>query len=395
LSKKILLSFAGDDMKPSNRVIWLVALIPFLIISGCSDDKEGANSASGDSVSAHDNISPTPGKKISVKQTAPKIIMVLWDASTDNETVTKDLQYKLIYSTRNNIGTVDSAEKNGTVVMGWTPGTLSRQIKGLSTSNTYYFTALVRDKAGNIAVYMPQTLSTQDSNPPVAKGQVSVSNISKDSIIVSWPPAIDDVTAQENLQYKLLYMPHDSTKMTVNPENSGTLIMDWTANAKSKQVNGLASTNSYYFVVMVKDEAGNKTLYPSQKFSSLDVNAPQVDSGIIVSEISPEGVTVSWEAASDDVTSPDKLQYKVVYSTDRNVDNVSEADSNGQVSLGWTANISTHKVSGLEPSTTYYIVTLVRDEAGNEALYEPREITTTHREEVQENSEKTKTIMAK
>jgi hypothetical protein len=135
-----------------------VALIAFFIISGCSDDKERDNSASGNTVSAKDNISPTPGKKISVTQTAPKIILVLWEASTDNETLTKDLQYKLIYSTRNNIKTVDSAEKNGTVVMGWTPGTLSRQVKGLSALNTYYFTALVRDRAGNMAVYMPQTL---------------------------------------------------------------------------------------------------------------------------------------------------------------------------------------------------------------------------------------------
>jgi hypothetical protein len=370
-------------MKPSNRVIWLVALIPSLIIAGCSGDKEGVSSSSGNSVSAKDNISPAPGRKISVTQTAPKVILVLWDASDDNETPKKDLQYKLIYSTRNNIGTVDSAEKNGTVVMGWTPGTLSRQVKGLSASDTYYFTALVRDKAGNMAVYKPQALSTQDSNPPVAKGQVSLSNISKDSIIVSWPPSVDDVTSQENLQYKLLYLPSDSTKSTANPEISGTLIMDWTANVKSKQVNGLASANSYYFVVMVRDEAGNKTIYPSQKLSTLDVNAPQMDSGIVVSEITSDGVTVSWEAASDDVTAPDKLQYKVVYSTDRNIDKVSEADSSGKVSLGWTANIITHKVTGLEPSTTYYILTLVKDEAGNEALYEPKEITTTRREEVQ------------
>jgi hypothetical protein len=370
-------------MKPSNRVIWLVALISFLITAGCSGDKEGGNSSSGNSASAKDNISPTPGRKISATLTASKVIMVLWDASYDNETPKKDLQYKLIYSTRNNIGTVDSAEKNGTVVMGWTPGTLSRQVKGISPSNTYYFTALVRDKAGNMAVYMPQALSTQDSSPPVSKGQVSVSSISKDSIIVSWPPAVDDVTSQDDLQYKLLYLPHDSTKTTANPEISGTLIMDWTANARSKQVNGLASSNSYYFVVMVKDEAGNKTIYPSQKVSSLDANAPQAESGIVVSEITSDGVTVSWEAASDDVTAPDKLQYKVVYSTDRNIDNVSEADSSGKVSLAWTANIITHKVTGLEPSTTYYILALVKDEAGNEALYEPKEITTARREEVQ------------
>jgi hypothetical protein len=366
-------------MKPSNRVIWLVAIIAFFIIEGCSGDKEGVSSGSGDSVSGNDNISPTPGEKISVKESAPKIIVVSWDASSDNKTLEKDLQYKLIYSKKNNINTVESAEKNGMVIMGWTPGTLSRQVKGLSAADTYYFTALVRDRAGNIAVYMPQALSTQDLIPPVGKGPVSVSNISRDSLVVSWPSAIDDVTPQENLQYKLLYMPPNNMRMMANAENNGMLIMDWTVNVKSRQVSGLASINSYNFVVMVKDEAGNKTMYPAQKSSVLDVNAPQVESEITLSEISFDGATVSWGAANDDVTAPEKLQYKVIYSTARDIDTVNDADNNGQVALPWTANVSTCRISGLEPSTTYYIATLVKDEAGNKTLYEPREVTTISR----------------
>jgi hypothetical protein len=366
-------------MKPSNRVIWLVALIAFFIIAGCSGDKEKGDSGLGNSASGKDNTPPTPGKRISVKESAPKIIVISWEASSDNETPEKDLQYKLIYSIKNNINTIESAEKNGTVIMGWTPGTLSRQVKGLSAANSYYFTALVRDRAGNMAVYMPQAMSTQDLNPPVAKGPVSVNNISKDSLVVSWPPAIDDVTPQEKLQYKLLYMPPNNMRISVNSENTGTLIMDWTVNAKSKQVNGLASMNSYNFVVMVKDEAGNKTMYPSQKSSIQDVNAPVVESEITVSEISFDSATVSWGAASDDVTAPEKLQYKVIYSTGRDIDTVNDADNNGQVALPWTANISIHRITGLEPSTTYYIAILVRDEAGNKALYEPREVTTISR----------------
>jgi hypothetical protein len=370
-------------MKPSNRVIWLVALISFFIIAGCSDDKERGDSGSRDSVSGKDNISPTPGKKISVTQSTPKIILVSWDASTDNETLTKDLQYKLIYSTRSNINTVNSAEKNGTVVMGWSPGTLSRQVKGLSASGTYYFTALVRDKAGNMAVYMPQMLSTVDSTPPVAKGSVSVSNISKDSLMVSWPPAIDDVTSQEKLQYKLLYTPPNNIRMIANAENSGTLIMDWTVNVKSRQVNDLALMSSYYFVVMVKDEAGNKTMYPPQKGTVLDTsapgasaNTPSAESGVTVNDITSDSAIVSWGTANDDTASTEKLQYKVVYSTSRNIDNVNDANANGQVALGWTANVSSHRISGLEPSTNYYIATLVKDEAGNETLYGSREVTT-------------------
>ncbi len=370
-------------MKSSDRFIWLVAFISCFVIACCSNDKGGESSGSGEAISGKDIIPPTPGKIISVKASGLKTITVSWEASSDNETQQKDLQYKLIYSNRNNISTVESAEKNGTVIMGWTPGTLSRQIKGMSAADTFYFTVLVRDRAGNIALYMPQVLSTTDSTPPVAKGPVSVSSISRDSLMVSWPPAMDDVTSQEKLQYKLLYTTPNNIKMIANVENSGTLIMDWTANVKSRQVNDLASMNTYYFVVMVKDEAGNKTMYTPQKSSTLDAgapgpgtNAPSGESGVTVSDITSDSATVSWGIANDDAVLNEKLQYKVVYSTSRNIDNVSDANANGQIALGWTANVNSYRINGLEPSTTYYIATLVKDEAGNETLYGFREVST-------------------
>ncbi|HEY9160538.1 MAG TPA: fibronectin type III domain-containing protein [Desulfomonilia bacterium] len=285
-------------MKPSYRMIWIMALIGIFITSGCSNDKEESGSGSGRSLFRSDNIPPVPGKKITLTQKTPQNIVVTWDASSDYETLQKNLQYKLVYSARNNIGTVDSAERNGTVVMGWTPGTLSRQVKGLPSTGAYYFTVLVRDEAGNMAVYVPQSLSAQESN-------LSVANMS------------------------------------------------------------------------MRDEAGNKTVFTPRKSSAHDTNTPQVVSGLVVSDITFDGATVSWEPADDDVTPPDRLQYKVIYSTNRDMDNVKDAENNGQSAMEWTANITSHRISGLEPSTTYYIATLVRDEAGNTAIYEPREVTTT------------------
>jgi hypothetical protein len=284
-------------MKPSYRMILFMALVVFFIIPACSDDKKESDSSSGRSLFHSDNIPPTPGKKISVTQKTPQNIVISWDASSDYETFQKNLQYKLVYSARNNIGTVDSAEKNGTVVMGWTPGTLSRQVKGLSATGTYYFTVLVRDEAGNAAVYIPQPLSPQDSN-------LSAANMA------------------------------------------------------------------------MRDEAGNKAMYPARKPSARETNIPQVESGLTVSDISSDGATVTWEPAGDDATAPDKLQYKVIYSTNRDIDNVKDAENNGQTAMEWTANITSYRVSGLEPSTTYFVVTLVRDEAGNMAIYEPHEVTT-------------------
>jgi hypothetical protein len=156
--------------------------------------------------------------------------------------------------------------------------------------------------------------------------------------------------------------------------------MDWSLNARSKQVSGLNSINTYYFVVMVRDEAGNKAMFPPQKVSgpgaSADTNVPQIDGGLAVSDVTSGTAIVTWSASSDDVSPSEKLQYKVIYSTNRDIDTVKDAEANGQTAVGWTANITSHKVSGLEPATTYYFVTLVRDEAGNTSISYPQEATT-------------------
>jgi len=356
-------------MKPMGIYNSLFVIIMLIFNAGCS----GSDSGSSDrfSLSGKDEDSPVAGKNISIKHSDQKTVIVVWDEASDNMTSKKDLQYKLVFSDKNNISDVEGAQKYGRTAMGWTPGVLSRQVKGISPSSTYYFTALVRDEAGNVSVYKPQILSTPDNNPPVARGTIAFSNITKDGLVVSWPPAVDDVTSQENLQYKLVYMPQGGMRMTIEADNNSSLLMDWAVNARTHRVSGLPQVNAYYFVVMVRDESGNKANYPPQKVTgSSDTAAPSPDEGVFVSDVTDRSATVSWNAATDDVTTQEKLQYKVVYSKNRDIFSVSDAESNGQTALGWTANISSHKVRGLEPSTTYYFVTIVKDEAGNSSLYD-------------------------
>lgn len=365
-------------MKPLIGYLSMTVVIILILCAGCSDDGSRKKSSSVFDSFTKDQEPPVAGKSITVKKIDSQTVTVTWEASSDDTTSDKNLQYKLVLSKNNNIGTVEDAERNGRTVMGWTPGTLTRQVKGISPSSIYYFTALVRDDAGNVAVYMPQRLSSPDSNPPVVKGSLAFSNISKDSLLVTWPPAVDDVTSQENLQYKLLYMPPNSMRMVVDAENNGTMIMDWTANMRSRQVSGIQPVNSYYFVVMVKDEAGNRASYPPQKPSASDTRPPDADMGVYVSEVNDRNATVSWNLASDDITPQDKLQYKVVYSKNRDIYTAQDAEAHGQTALGWTANVTSHKVKGLEPSTTYYFVTIVKDEAGNTSIYDVENVITQH-----------------
>lgn len=115
--------------------------------------------------------------------------------------------------------------------------------------------------------------------------------------------------------------------------------------------------------------------YVGTKWSSLitvsaaDTTAPTPGTGLTFSSITSSSITVSWGAATDDVTPQASLQYKLVRSSTNNIDTVANAEANGTTVLDWTTNDLTEAASSLSSSTTYWFNTLVKDAAGNKAAY--------------------------
>jgi len=87
-------------------------------------------------------------------------------------------------------------------------------------------------------------------------------------------------------------------------------------------------------------------------------------------------VTVNWGAASDDVSAPTALQYRLLKSTANNLDTIANAETNGNEVMPYTANTTTFAAAGLSPCVTYYFAVIVRDAAGNKALYTQQSSTT-------------------
>ncbi|WP_170932676.1 bacterial Ig-like domain-containing protein [Desulfosporosinus sp. FKB] len=95
-----------------------------------------------------------------------------WAAGSDNVTAAANLQYKVIYSTSNNLGTVTNAEANGTVAQDWSANLTDKQVTGLSAGTTYYFNVLIKDEAGNESVYTTATQVTTAA--PVALQSIAI-----------------------------------------------------------------------------------------------------------------------------------------------------------------------------------------------------------------------------
>ncbi|MGO0059809.1 fibronectin type III domain-containing protein [Brevibacillus fluminis] len=330
---------------------------------------------------APDTTAPVVGNSgtVTASQATPTSVDLSWTAATDTVTDAGNLQYKVVYSTSNNLDTVANAETNGTVAQNWTANVTSATASGLTPNTTYYFNVLVKDEAGNKSLYSgvsQETTAAPDTTAPVVGngGTVTASQATPTSVDLNWTAATDAVTSPGNLQYKVVYSTSNNLDTVANAEANGTVAQDWTANVTSATASGLTPSTTYYFNVLVKDEAGNKSLYSgvSQATTAApDTTAPVVgNSGTVTaSQATPTSVDLNWTAATDAVTSPGNLQYKVVYSTSNNLDTVANAEANGTVAQNWTANVTSATASGLTPSTTYYFNVLVKDEAGNKALY--------------------------
>lgn len=102
-----------------------------------------------------DIIAPIPGSagQLLVSKLRKTGFTVGWTVASDDFTNAADLEYKVVYSTSNNLNSVTEAEANGTVVADWTRNFATAVVTGLTPKKNYYVNVLVRDQGGNKAVY--------------------------------------------------------------------------------------------------------------------------------------------------------------------------------------------------------------------------------------------------
>jgi len=333
-------------------------------------------------VTTLDVSAPVVGTALSFDDIATESLSVHWGAATDDLTAAGLLQYKVVRASNvadiDTLGEIEAITSGASLVKDFTASITSAQATGLSGSTEYAFSVVVRDEVGNQAIYTPASRSTLDVIPPALGSAITFSSVGATSLTVSWGEATDDVTAADALQYKLV-RAGDAAAIDTLEEADGIsgadLILDFTANATTAPLTGLAPTTSYAFGVVVKDGAGNKALFAPETISTLDVSAPAPGNALSFTSVMATSLTVEWGAATDDVTAASDLEYKVVRGASTSaIDSVEEVDaitSGPQLVLDYTANATSAPATGLSSSSTYAFAVVVRDAAGNKAIYSP------------------------
>lgn len=103
-----------------------------------------------------------------------------------------------------------------------------------------------------------------DTTPPVAgsSGTVTVTGVSSSGLTLNWTKATDNTDAQSALQYRVYQSGSNNITGVTNAETNGTALgSGYSTDINTLAVTGLSASTPYYFTVIVKDAAGNKTAY--------------------------------------------------------------------------------------------------------------------------------------
>lgn len=231
-----------------------------------------------------------------------------------------------------------------------------------------------RDSLLNESACINDTIIQVDDAPTAGTG-ITFSSLTNNSVTVSWGAASDSFTTTANLQYKLVRASSSNLIDSVAEADAiagAGLIMDWTANTTQANATGLSDATTYFFAVLVKDEVDNKVLYSPQSTTTLDGIVPTAGTGLSFTSVASTSMTVSWGAASDNVTAQGSLQYKLVKaSASADIDTIAEIEaiSGADLLVNWGTNTLSHNATGLSEATTYYFSVLVKDSSNNKAIY--------------------------
>lgn len=241
---------------------------------------------------------------------------------------------------------------------------------------------IVRDSNGNVSGVQSASFTiTGDITAPAPgnSGTITTASITAVSLTLNWTQATDAITPQGSLQYLAYRSTANNLGSVANIEGNGTALGSYSAGIASVNVMGLSPSTTYYFNIIVRDNAGNKAAYTTVSASTTaDTTAPTPgNSGTITTTtVTETSLTLNWTQATDNVTAQGSLQYLAYRSTSNNLASVANIEANGTAIGSYTAGIATVNVTGLTASTSYYFNIIARDAAGNKAAYNVVNVTT-------------------
>ena len=310
-----------------RRYALSLALCAVLALPSCGgggSDAAGTTAPQGSTTT--DSTPPSPPGTLTLLSLTGDSARLSWGAASDDAGVTG---YDIL--------------RNAQVVGSTSGEVLSFTDTGLVRGNAYTYTVRARDAAGNWSapsvglVATPGSGVVADTQAPSVPTGLKLDGATQNSLSLSWQASSDNLAVTRYELYR-----------------DGALLTTLSANTRSYVNTGLSALTSYRYAVLARDAAGNASaLSASLSAATLgqvaqDVQAPTAPTGLTVSSVGASALTLSWQAASDNVgvTVYEVLRAGIVIA-----------------SVGGSA--LSHPDTDLAPATAYRYTVRARDAAGN------------------------------
>lgn len=259
-----------------------------------------------------------------------------------------------------------------------------------------------------------------DDQAPTTGAGVTVDAITSASRVISYGEATDNFSTNSALRYKVVYSTASSID-TTSDALQAPYQLDWApyqlrygyAPYRSAwlyynhAISGLLpmqGDEQYWFNVLVQDEAGNLSLYQSAAstagiayagMTSSDTTPPAVTAGATAAVATSgaaleQQISIQWPRVYDIGTTPDAVEYMIVYSTNANLGTIPDAlrygtklnfhIGNNQFTEWTTFPAATltpaATITGLQPGTQYHFNVIAKDSDGNAMIYQKTSATT-------------------
>ncbi len=235
-------------------------------------------------------------------------------------------------SNTDNITNDDTPTFVGTAEVNTTVNISSNGIPvGTTTANgsgAWSFTTATPMSEGTHAITATATNAGGTSNPSAAltiiidktvptTGVISSSNVTTSGVTLNWPRATDSVTALSNLEYRIYQSTSSNFNTVSEVENGSPLGSGFAKDIGTYNVGGLLPNTTYYFNVIVKDLAGNKSTYTMKEVkTNSHTTVPLVTTNSSATSVTATSVKVSGNVTSDG--NAPITERGIVYSTTAN-----------------------------------------------------------------------------
>ena len=247
-------------------------------------------------------------------------------------------------------------------------GLYTHTITGLNPGTDHYVSVRAFDESGQVCQYpiangsLKVTTLAADKVAPVASNRkLTIVRVTSRTAAIKWEPATDNMTEAKDIRYRVRICEGN------NPNEHWRTDIE-AKNITSHTFKGLKPNTNYGIYVLALDEAGNTLRYPSNNSVACvdtkrpDTQPPTAEKDCIYIREANEKITIHWNPATDNETSPYDMRYEVYI---KEVEN--PADPWHTYVL--KGNYSTYTFKGLKDKTRYGFFLKAIDESGNEFRY--------------------------